>query len=112
MLTDLEKAYAANGSSLLISPILPEAVLNIVGWYCWQIAAPRMALEVLRENVRRYPASGNAYDSMAEAFLVVGDTVAAIAASHRTVGLIKRDDDPARVAALARLRSLRGDRLQ
>ncbi len=106
VIADLETVYAANGSSLLISPILPEAVLNIVGWYCWQIAAPRLALEVLRENVRRYPASGNAYDSMAEAFLVVGDTVATIAASRRTVGLIKRDDDPGRVASIARLRSL------
>ncbi len=60
----------------------PEAVLNVLGYQLLadSVESRRtLALEPLRENVRRFPRSANAYDSMGDAYRALGRKDGAIA---------------------------------
>jgi len=72
---------------------LPESATNLLGYYCTLAKQPELANRLFRENVRRYPKSPNAEESLAEGLLAVNDTAGAIAAFRRTLVLSKRDDD-------------------
>jgi CubicO group peptidase (beta-lactamase class C family) len=67
---------------------LGEAELNRLGYHAlnsWR-DVPR-AIEIFRLNVRAFPKSGNVYDSLAEAYLVQGDTVRARVNYRRSLEL-------------------------
>ncbi len=71
----IEDAKNSYPDSILIN----ESVLNWLGYhflYWW--GREDEAMEVFRLNVWLYPDSANAYDSLGEAYLILGDTESAI----------------------------------
>jgi Flp pilus assembly protein TadD len=59
------------------------------------------AIELFRLNVELYPQSGNAYDSLGEAYMIAGDRDLAIENYRRSMEL-----DPANENAVEKLREL------
>lgn len=82
--------------------IWPEAELNDWGYRLLSTGRPRDALQVFRLAADRYPDSGNAHDSLAQALLVNGDDSAAADHYARAVAL-----DPANTSAARHLAELR-----
>src|SRR5262249_2282347 len=56
-----------------------EAELNTLGYQLLQMKKMNEAIRVFQLNVEAYPQSGNAYDSLAEAYMLNGDKQLAIA---------------------------------
>jgi predicted alpha/beta superfamily hydrolase len=55
----------------------PEALINQLGYYYLRNGDVQRAIEVFRENTKRYPASANVYDSLGEAYERNGQLVPA-----------------------------------
>ena len=51
------------------------------------LKVPADAVEIFALNTERFPQSGNAYDSLGEAYLVLGDTAKAIANYRKSLTL-------------------------
>jgi cytochrome c-type biogenesis protein CcmH/NrfG len=85
--------------------VFPEFMLNDLGYRLLRADRAMDAVAVFRLNAEAYPGSGNGHDSLAEALLATGDTVAAIASYRRSVEL-----EPANDNAVRRLRELGGRR--
>ena len=81
----------------------PEHELNDWGYRLLAFGKPRTALAVLKLTAGLHPASGNAFDSLADAYEANGDKVAAIANYRRSLAL-----DPANRNAMQRLEKLGG----
>lgn len=64
-----------------------EHELNDWGYRLLAFGKPRSALAVLKLVADLYPASGNAFDSLGEAYAANGDTALAIAAYNRSLAL-------------------------
>ena len=79
----------------------PEHELNDWGYRLLAFGKPRTALAVLKLTTDLHPASGNAFDSLADAYEVNGDKVAAIANYRRSLAL-----DPTNRNAVQRLAKL------
>ena len=79
----------------------PEHELNDWGYRLLAFGKPRTALAVLKLTTDLHPASGNAFDSLADAYEVNGDKVAAIANYRRSLAL-----DPTNHNAVQRLTKL------
>jgi tetratricopeptide (TPR) repeat protein len=60
-----------------------EPELNRLGYYFLSRGAASSAIDVFRLNVLAFPRSANVYDSLGEAYLASGDTLAAVA-NYRT----------------------------
>jgi hypothetical protein len=56
-----------------------ETALNALGYQFIRAGLSDEAIRVMRLNVESFPASGNVFDSYAEALLIAGDTTASIA---------------------------------
>lgn len=78
-----------------------EHELNDWGYRLLAFGRPRTALAVLKLTADLHPDSGNAFDSLGEAYAVNGDTAAAIGAYRRALQL-----DPANKNAVTRLQRL------
>ncbi|MFZ0267357.1 serine hydrolase [Caulobacter sp.] len=78
-----------------------EHELNDWGYRLLAFGKPRTALAVLKLTADLYPASGNAFDSLADAYAANGDKVAATANYRRALAL-----DPANRNARQRLETL------
>jgi CubicO group peptidase (beta-lactamase class C family) len=78
-----------------------EAELNDWGYRLLTNGKPQAALSVLKLGAELYPASGNAFDSLAEAYAVNGDKVRAIENYRRSLQL-----DPKNTNATRRLEKL------
>lgn len=78
-----------------------EHELNDWGYRLLAFGKPRTALAVLKLTAALNPGSGNAFDSLAEAYQVNGDRAAAIANYRRSLAL-----DPANRNAAQRLETL------
>jgi D-alanyl-D-alanine-carboxypeptidase/D-alanyl-D-alanine-endopeptidase len=76
--------------------------LNTVGYWLFGQGRLRDAAAIFRLNVEMYPDESNPYDSLGEALLALGDTLAAIRNYQRSVDL-----DPGNVGGAAVLRRLR-----
>jgi len=77
----LDRRYAELRARFGYPDRTPEAALNVLGYQLLadsQESRHALALEPLRENVRRYPRSANTYDSMGDAFRALGNKEAAI----------------------------------
>ena len=55
-----------------------EARLNLLGYYLMWGERTQDAVAVFKENVHEYPASGNVYDSLGEAYMKLGKIKAAV----------------------------------
>jgi CubicO group peptidase (beta-lactamase class C family) len=78
-----------------------EVELNDWGYRLLAFGKPRTALAVLKLAADLYPASGNAFDSLADAYEANGDRAAAIANYRRSLEL-----DPKNTNATDRLKKL------
>jgi tetratricopeptide (TPR) repeat protein len=67
------RSYGLDASS-----ILPEAQINAMGYNMIQRKMYDKAVEILLYNVKRFPKSFNAHDSLAEAYTAMGDKANAI----------------------------------
>lgn len=79
----------------------PETELNDWGYRLLAFGKPRTALAVLKLTADLYPTSGNAFDSLAEAYQVNGKTALAISNYRRSLQL-----DPGNTNAVNRLKKL------
>ena len=80
-----------------------EGELNGLGYSLLRQKRPREAIEVLKLNVEAYPQSANAYDSLAEAYMLNGDTALAVQNYEKSLAL-----DPANTNAAMMLKKLKG----
>ena len=78
-----------------------ELELNDWGYRLLTTGKPKQALAVLKIGAELYPASGNAFDSLAEAYQVNGDRVRATDNYRRSLAL-----DPKNTNAVQRLKNL------
>lgn len=75
-------------------PISPnEAFLNNCGYYQLRLHHIDNAIGIFVENVRRHPASWNAYDSLGEAYMAAGNNALAIKNYERSIELNPHNDD-------------------
>jgi len=82
---------------------LPESRINAIGYVLLQKKRLPEAIAAFERNVRRFPESWNAYDSLGEAYAAAGDREKAIAAYQRSLDL-----NPQNANAAAMLKTLRG----
>lgn len=80
-----------------------ELALNALGYSLMNGGNLEAAIEVFKLNVRDYPGSANAYDSLGEAYMNAGETDLAIANYERSLEI-----DPTNRNAEAMLAKLRG----
>ena len=101
LLRDIVKRGAAALAASAVDP-LSERALNAIGYSLLQRRRPHDALAVFRRIVERFPNSSNAYDSLAEAYAVIGDRENAAANYQRSLDL-----DPKNINAAEMLKKLR-----
>jgi peptidylprolyl isomerase len=80
-----------------------EGDVNMLGYRLLQQRKTKDAIEILKLNVEAYPQSANAYDSLAEAYMVNGDTALAIENYEKSLAL-----DPKNTNAIETLKKLKG----
>lgn len=80
-----------------------ESDLNMFGYALLRQKKNREAIEILKLNVEAYPQSANAYDSLAEAYMINGDKALAIENYEKSVAL-----DANNTNAVAMLKKLKG----
>jgi predicted alpha/beta superfamily hydrolase len=72
----------------------PENVINILGYRYLQNNEIEKAIEVFRENVKRYPGSANVYDSLGEAYENNGQLTPARENYKKAYEMGTAQDDP------------------
>ena len=60
------------------SAILPEQTINYLGYFLLGRKENEKAVEIFSYNIKRFPKSFNAHDSLAEAYMIMGDKENAI----------------------------------
>jgi tetratricopeptide (TPR) repeat protein len=86
----------------------PEEAINRAGYALMTSGKVTEAIELLNMNVRLYPQSWNAYDSLGEAYAKAGKTALAIQNYEKSVQLNPKNDTG--VAALKMLKGKEGTR--
>ncbi|WP_456313642.1 serine hydrolase [Pseudomonas shirazensis] len=76
-----------------------EGDMNNVGYQLLMTGKKKEALEVFKINVEAFPKSGNAYDSLGEAYLADGDTKSAIANYKKSIELDPKNEHGKEVLA-------------
>lgn len=76
-----------------------EGDMNQVGYELLQSGKKKEAIEVFKINAETFPKSGNAYDSLGEAYLADGDKKAAIANYKKAVELDPTNENGKKVLA-------------
>ncbi len=71
--------------------LFPEFVLNQMAYARMQAGAQDDAIELFKLNAEAYPASANAYDSLADGYLARGQTQQALAAEQKCLELLPAD---------------------
>jgi dienelactone hydrolase len=71
--------------------ILPEEVINLLGYEHLQMGDAKAAVEILRLNVMEYPNSANAYDSLSDAYLADGQKELALQNAKKAMELVAND---------------------
>jgi len=90
-----ESEYATGARSLGLPELLPENVLNQLGYNVLQgLHLPSLAVWVFRRNAEKHPGSANVYDSLGDALLVQGDTAAAKSQFRMAVDVATRTGHP------------------
>ncbi len=84
--------------------LLPENGLNRLGYeFLQERGQPRLALQIFQLNVEMHPEAWNPWDSLAEAYAVLGDKEKAIDYYEKSLEL-----NPANQNAVEKLAELRG----
>lgn len=69
-----------------------EAAMNSLGYKFIREKRTQEAIEIFRLNVEAYPASGNAYDSLAEAYMTDGQNNLAVEFYRKALALIPNNE--------------------
>lgn len=67
---------------------LPEATLNLAGYTVLLGGNPKGGLKLLALNAEMYPSSANVWDSLADAYLAIGDRAKAIELAKKAAALL------------------------
>lgn len=87
-LTESRQLYGAGARTFGMDERLPEMEVNGLGYGALQILHnPALAIWVFRQNVKDFPESANAYDSLGDGMLAAGDTTAAMAQYRRAIDI-------------------------
>ncbi|HTD61081.1 MAG TPA: alpha/beta hydrolase-fold protein [Gemmatimonadaceae bacterium] len=90
-----EASYAKGARSLSLPEVLPEPVINRLGYrVLGRSKNPALAIALFKLNVKRYPKSVNVYDSLGDGYLAAGDTTAAIAQLRKAVAVGRETGAP------------------
>jgi dienelactone hydrolase len=68
-----------------------EATINGLGYQLLRGARPVDAIELFRTNIELYPRSANVYDSLSEAYEVIGDSARAVEFARKTMEAVAGD---------------------
>lgn len=90
----LERHYAQLSESYDFTIPVPERAINVLGQRLLWENQPAEARAVFEENLRRYPESPNAHDSLGEALEASGELDRAVEMFSRAVELAERWDHP------------------
>jgi dienelactone hydrolase len=71
--------------------MLPEEIVNLLGYEHIQMGDIKGAVEILRLNVMEYPNSANAYDSLSDAYLADGQKEVALQNAKKAMELLAND---------------------
>ena len=105
--TETETRYARGARSLGLPEMLPENVLNQLGYNVLQsLNKPTLAVWVFRRNAEHYPESANVYDSLGDALLAQGDTAEAKSQFRRAVDIATRTGHPVLAESKQKLETL------
>jgi dienelactone hydrolase len=85
----LAKSFAAGRDS--DAALLPEFIVNMIGYEHLQAGDTKGAVEILKLNVMTHPNSPNAYDSVSDAYLADGQKALALQNAKRAVELLAND---------------------
>lgn len=85
------KAIEDPGGTAAAHPLLPEYLVNWLGYEHLALKNTATALEIMKLNAAAYPASANAQDSLGDAYLAAGDNESALKAARRTLELLESD---------------------
>ena len=86
-----EQAYDADRKKNPDSDMLNERALNMMGYQLLGSKKTTEAISVFKLVTKTYPASVNAYDSLADAYAEARQTDAAISASEKEIALLQND---------------------
>jgi dienelactone hydrolase len=107
------KAIETPGGAAGADPLLPEYIVNWIGYEHMGLKDTSTALRIMLLNATSYPKSANAQDSLADAYVAVGDAASALKATKRALELLDADTsatpqqkDGIRSAAEARIARL------
>src|SRR5262245_11077669 len=85
------KAIETPGGAVVEDPVLPEYIVNWIGYEHLGLKDTGTALKIMKLNATTYPKSANAQDSLADAYVAAGDAAAALTAAKRTLELHDAD---------------------
>lgn len=71
--------------------LFPEGELNQFGYQLLQEGRAKDAIVVFQMNVDEYPASGNTYDSLSDAYLADGNKVEALKFAEKAIEVLAKD---------------------
>jgi len=104
----LEKKGDAKGAEALRAKALPlatEADVNALGYGLLAQGKTDDALAMFLKNVKQYPGSWNAYDSLAEGYAAKGEKAQALANYQKAHDMVKAEDQKKRIQVeMAKLR--------
>jgi dienelactone hydrolase len=85
-------AIETPGGAAAAHPLLPEYIVNWIGYEHLALKDTATALEIMKLNATNYPKSANAQDSLADACVAAGDAASALTAAKRTLELLDADN--------------------
>jgi len=71
--------------------LLPEFIVNLLGYEHIQLGDTKGAVEIMKLNATAYPNSANVYDSLSDAYLADGQKDLALENARKAVELLKTD---------------------
>lgn len=78
------------------SAILPERMINSLGYYLLNQKEYEKAVDIFSYNIKRFPKSFNAYDSLGEAYMIMGEKEKAIKYYKQAIKLNPGDTEYAK----------------
>jgi hypothetical protein len=92
---------------------LPEEQVNNLAYGVLQfLRLPNLAVWLFQENVRDYPKSANAYDSLGDGLLAAGDTASAIEQFSQSISVARQGGQSDTTATKKKLAPLMRDKVK
>jgi dienelactone hydrolase len=85
------ESLSAGRHGAIDAALLPEFIVNLLGYEHLQSGDIKGAVEILKLNVMAHPASPNVYDSLSDAYLADGQKDLALQDAQKAVDLLAND---------------------